>query len=108
MLWEACRFIIDSVEDVWLTELKKKITAIYAERTALELIEHLYKTCLGTHEINVLGLQDQMREMHLKVDSIPEYIERMEKLQEQFERADNKFSNAMMVNISTKAMYVIN
>ena len=49
-----------------------------------------------------------MREMHLKVDSIPEYIERMEKLQEQFERADNKFSNAMMVNISTKAMYVIN
>ena len=58
---EACRFIIDSVEDVWLAELKKKYT-IYAESTALELIEHLYKTCLGTHEIDVLELQDQMRE----------------------------------------------
>ena len=44
---EACRFIIDSVEDVWLAELKKKIT-IYAERTALELTEHLYNTALGT------------------------------------------------------------
>ena len=32
----------DSVEDVWLAELWKKCT-IYAESTALELIEHLYK-----------------------------------------------------------------
>ena len=100
---ETYRFIIGSVEYVWLAELKKKIT-IYAERTALELIEHLYKTCLDTHEIDVLDLQDQMREMHLKVDSIPEYIERMEKFQEQSERADNKIPDAMMVNISTKAV----
>ena len=100
---EACRFIIDSVEDMWLAKLKKKII-IYAQRTVLELIDHMYKTCLGTHEIDVLDLQDQMRERNLKVDSIPEYIERMEKLQEQSERADNKISNIMMVNISTKAM----
>ena len=72
---EACRFIIDSVEDVWPAELKKKIT-IYAERTALELIEHLYKTCLDTHEIDVLDLQDQIRKMHLTVDSIPESMEK--------------------------------
>ena len=100
---KACRFINDSIEDVWLAELKKKYT-IYAESTALELIEHLYKTCLGTHEIGVLEIQDQMREMHLNVDSIPEYIEKMEELQEQSERADNKIPDAMMVNISTKAM----
>ena len=54
--------MIDYVEDVWLAELKNKIT-IYAERTALELIEHLYNTCLGTHEIDVLDLQDQMRKI---------------------------------------------
>ena len=42
--------------------------------------------------------------MHLEVDSIPEYIEKMEKLQEQSERADNKIPDAMVVNISTKAM----
>ena len=87
---------------MWLAELKRKIT-IYAESTAFELIEH-YKTSLGTHEIDVLDLQDQMRELHLKVDSIPEYIERMEKLQEQSEREDNNISNAMMMNIATKAM----
>ena len=38
---EACKFITDSVEDEWLAELKQKIT-IYAERTILELTEHLY------------------------------------------------------------------
>ena len=38
---ETCRFIIDFVEDVWLAELKKKIT-IYAERTALELIQSIW------------------------------------------------------------------
>ena len=100
---KACRFINDSIEDVWLAELKKKYT-IYAESTALELIEHLYKTCLGTHEIDVLDLQDQMRELQLKADSIPEYIEKMDKFLEQSERTDNKIPDATMVNISTKAM----
>ena len=42
--------------------------------------------------------------MHLKVESIPEYIAAMEKVQEQSELANNKISDAMMVNIATKAM----
>ena len=42
--------------------------------------------------------------MHLKVESIPKYIEAMEKAQDQSERADNKISDTMMVNIATKAM----
>jgi len=100
---ESSRFITDSVEDVWLTELKKKIT-VYAEVKAITMIDHLRKTCLGTHEIDILALQDQMREMHLKLDTVPEYIENMEKAQEQSDRAENKISNAMMVNIATKAM----
>ena len=37
---QAARFIVDAVEDVWLAELKKKIT-IYAEVTAIEMLEHL-------------------------------------------------------------------
>ena len=45
-----------------------------------------------------------MCEIHLKVDSITEYIEAMEKAQEQVERVDNMISDAIMVNIATKAM----
>ena len=100
---ESCRFIIDSVDDVWLAELKKKMTK-YAEVKAMEMISHLHKTALDTHEVDIFELKDQMRELHLKVDSIPEYIEAMEKAQEQSERADNKISDAMMVNIATKAV----
>ena len=42
--------------------------------------------------------------MHLKVESIPEYIEAMERAQKQSERADNKISDTMLVNIATRAM----
>ena len=56
---QAGRFIVDAVDDVWLAELKKKIT-IYAEVTAIEMLDHLRKTCLGAHEVDILDLQDQM------------------------------------------------
>ena len=75
---ESCRFIIDSVDDMWIAELKKKVTK-YAEVKAIDLIRHLPKTALVTHKVDILELQDQMREIHLKVDSITEYIEAMEK-----------------------------
>ena len=42
---------------MWLSELKKKIT-IYAKVTAFEMLEHLRKTCLGAHEVDILDLQD--------------------------------------------------
>ena len=103
---ESCRFIIDTVDDVWIAELKKKVTK-YVEVKAIDMIRHLRKTALGTHEVDILELQDQMRELHLKVESIPEYIEATKKAQEQSERADNKISDTMMVNIATKAMLSI-
>ena len=37
-----------------------------------------------------------MRELHLKVDSIPEYIEAIEKTQDQSERAENKIEDSML------------
>ena len=58
---EYSDFISDSIEDMWLAELKKKIT-IYGETKTIKMIDHLHKTCLGTHEIDISELQDQMRE----------------------------------------------
>ena len=102
---ESCIVIIDSVDDVWIAELKKKMTK-YAEVKAIEMISHLRKTALGTHEVDILEFQDQMREVHLKVDSIPEY-----KYQSHGEGAgtvractDNKILDAMMANIANKTM----
>ena len=100
---QAARFIVDSVEDVWLAELKKKVT-IYAEVTAIEMLDHLRKTCLGAHEVDILDLQDQMRSYHTTMESIPQYIEAMERAQKQSKRANNEIGDAMLVNMGTKAM----
>ena len=53
---KSCRFIIDSVHDKWIAELKKKTTK-YAEVKAIDLIRHLRKTTLGTHEVDILELK---------------------------------------------------
>ena len=100
---QAGRFIVDAVDDVWLAELKKKIT-IYAEVTASEMLEHLRMTCLGAHEVDILDLQDNMRAYHTTMDSIPQYIEAMERAQKQSKRANNEIGDAMLVNMATKAM----
>ena len=47
------------------------------------MTDHLRKTCLGTREVDILELKDQMRELNLKINSTPEYIETMEKAQKQ-------------------------
>ena len=44
----------------------------YTEAKALEMINHLRKTYLGTHTVDNLELKHQMRELHLKLDFIPE------------------------------------
>ena len=51
-----------------LADLKKKMTK-FAKVKAIEMIDHLRKTCLGTHEVDILELRDQMRELHLKLAS---------------------------------------
>ena len=71
---------------------------------AIEMTDHLHKTCLDTHEVDILELQDQTRELNLKVDSTPEYIETMKKAQKQSQRAENKIEDANAANIVTKAM----
>ena len=100
---ESARFIVDAVDDVWLAELKKK-TTIYAEVTAFDMLAHLRTHCLGEHEVDILDLQDQMRQYHVTAESIPQYIDAMEKAHTASKRANNEISEAMMVNMATKAM----
>lgn len=95
--------MIDAVDETWIAELKKP-RSVYLKVYAKTMIAHLQKVALGTHKIDVLDLQDEMRKLHPKTDSVPEYTKQMERLQEQSERANNKISDATLVNIAIKAM----
>ena len=70
----------------------------------MEMLEHLRKTCLGAHEVDILDLQDQMRTYHTTMESIPQYIEATERAQKQSKCANNEIGNAMLVNMASKAM----
>ena len=45
-----------------------------------------------------------MRSYHTTMESIPQYIEAMERAQKQSKRANNEIGDAMLVNMATKAM----
>ena len=53
--------------------------------TVMMILVHLQKNATGNHEIDILALQDAMRQYHHKYDTIAEYIEAMELAQKQAE-----------------------
>jgi hypothetical protein len=98
------KFVISKVEDTWIRELKSA-QFFYTKRTALEIITHLQKACLGTHAIDALSLQIAMRDYHHTAEGIPEYINMLEDAQRSALRIDanNPLTNASMLVIATSA-----
>ena len=43
------------------------------------MLDHLQELFLGNHEVNILFLIDNMRKMHHVFDTIPQYIDALEK-----------------------------
>ena len=60
--------------------------------------------CTGLHAIDLLDLQDKMRDMHLTTDTIAEYVEALKDAQRKSKRANNPVSNEYLVMVATKAM----
>ena len=54
--------------------------------------------------IDLLDLQDNMREMHLTTDTIPDCIEALKDAQRKAKRAKKPVSDKYLVMVSTKAM----
>ena len=99
------KFILAIIEDTWVRELKDART-FYNKVTALQLLNHLQASCLGTHSIDALSLQIEMRDFHNKAVGVPEYINMLEDAQRTALRIDenNPITNKSVLNIATNAM----
>ena len=68
------------------------------------MLDHLQELCLGNHEVDILVLMDKMRQMHHVFDTIPQYIDALEKAQKQAERSEMPIVDSTLVVMATKAM----
>ena len=68
------------------------------------MIEHLQGVCVGNHAIDIFDLQDKMQVIHTDNDSIYQYIQALEEVQQQVARSGIPITDATVVMIATKAM----
>ena len=80
----------------------KNARTYYTKVLAKGLLEHLQDSCLGTHAIDALSLQLDMRKYHLLADGIPEYINMLEDAQRTAVRIDetNPITDTSILSIS--------
>ena len=69
-----------------MRELKDPET-FYTDVSPRDLIDHLQSQCTGRHTIDILALQDEMRQYHVEFEGIPEYINALEDAQRRAKRA---------------------
>ena len=68
------------------------------------MLDHLQELCLGKYEVDIIVLMDKMRQMHHVFDTILHYIDALEKVQNQAERAEMTIVDATLVMMATKSM----
>ena len=90
--------------DVWISPLSKGSPTFYAKRKTKELLDQLQVVCTRPHAIDFLALQDEMRTMHVITDTIPQYIEALEKAHLQAARAEMPIPDNYLMMVATKAM----
>ena len=61
---ETGLFILWAVDNVWLSNISKRIPTYYSEVFAKTMLDHLQELCLGNHKVDILVLVDKMRQMH--------------------------------------------
>ena len=76
----------------------------YSELFAKTMLDHLQELCLGKYEVDIIVLMDKMRQMHHVFDTILHYIDALEKVQNQAERAEMPIADATLVMMATKSM----
>ena len=88
-----------------MCELKNAYT-YYTKVHAKDLLYHLQSLFLGTHAMDALSLQIDMRKYHLQADGIPEYINMLEDAQRTALRIDktNPILDTFVLNIVTAKM----
>ena len=84
---ESGRFIVGAMDDVWLAELKKRVT-IHADVFAINKLKHLCTHCLGAQEVKIFETLRQ-NQYNVTMDLIPWYIDAIEKAKKTSKRAVN-------------------
>ena len=96
--------IIRFIADVWISPLSKGSPTFYVERTSKELMDQLQVVCTGHHAIDLMALQDEIRTMHVTIETILQYIVVLEKAQLQATRAEMPIPDNYLMMVATKAM----
>ena len=71
--------------------------------TAMSILVNLQKNATGNHKIDILALQDAMRQDHHPYNTITECIKAMELAQQQSKRAKQSITNTILVAMATEA-----
>ena len=98
-------FIHSKVDNTWVRKLRHART-FYTKVHASTILEHLRRSCLGTHAIDSLSLQIEMREYHHAAEGVPEYINMLEDAQRTAIRIDknNPITDASVLAVATASM----
>ena len=97
-------FILKVVDHVWLSELSKVLLTYFSNVLAKTMLDNLHEICLVNHEIGILVLQDKIRKMHNEWDTIPQYIEALEDVQQKSNHAKIPIDDNTLVMYATRAM----
>ena len=94
---DSGRFILKVGDHVFLSELSKGLLDYFSNVLAKTMLDKLQEICLGNHEINILILQDKMRKMNNKWETIPQYIKALRDVQQQAKLAKMQIDEATLV-----------
>ena len=78
---ENKKFCVAVIGRTCISSLSKGSPIHFAEATTREILDAARKACTGLHVIDLLNLQDKMRDTHLTTDTIAEYIESLKDAQ---------------------------
>ena len=98
---------MDLVSKTWYREIKSP-TTFYTAVTALQFFTHLIYNSVGLHKTNAVTNQASMMIFYNEDDGILQYINILEGVQAQAERAALPISNDVLVAIYNRVMLTSN
>ena len=77
---------------------------VYTNLTALKLLDHLTKFCLGLHNVNAVDIPQIMKTLFSDAEGITQFINAMEAAQRKSKRAELFFHDKYMHTVALKSL----
>jgi len=101
--WAGVEFIRHAVPETWINSMKPRVLG-YTAVTAAAFMTHLCTTAGGIHKVDAILIPSQMMSVRESTESIPEYINGLEELQQASKQANLPVTDASLVVIANKSM----